>query len=230
MMHKKNIVWLASYPKSGNTWMRAILSALYNGKLNINNINIAQKFSSRYIVEKVSDINTRYLYDDEAKELQKEVFTYLSHHQKDLFIKIHDSYNSRYIPVTVTKCAIYIVRNPLDIAASLANHINKTIEEAINNLCNENYCFGKQENNLNISYDFRQYLSTWNNHVNSWVNTNDIPVLVIRYEDLLDDTFTEVKKYWHLPVQPILVMNLYKMLLNYAVLTTCKPKKKKRVL
>src|ERR1700755_1626042 len=92
---QKKIVWLASYPKSGNTWFRAFLTALLNeGDLDINQMKINGIFSSKQLFENFTDLEPAYLYHDEAKALQTEVFIHLEQFFKkdNLFIKIHDAY------------------------------------------------------------------------------------------------------------------------------------------
>src|SRR5258706_1512744 len=92
---QKKIIWLASYPKSGNTWFRAFLTALLgNGDLNINQMKTDGIFSSRGIFDDATDMDSTYLLDSEVKLLLPEVFTHvISQYEKDrLFVKIHDAY------------------------------------------------------------------------------------------------------------------------------------------
>ena len=71
----KKIVWLASYPKSGNTWFRAFLTALLNdGDLDINQMKTDGIFSSRFIFDNSTDLDSTYLYDEEVKNMLPEVF------------------------------------------------------------------------------------------------------------------------------------------------------------
>ena len=86
----QKIVWLASYPKSGNTWFRAFLTTLLNeGELDINEMKTDGIFSSRQILEAFTDLDSTYLYADEVKTLIPEVFVDLeSFYQKEnLFYK-----------------------------------------------------------------------------------------------------------------------------------------------
>src|ERR1700742_3075872 len=93
---QKKIVWLASYPKSGNTWFRTFLTALLNdGDLDINHIKTDGIFSSKETFENATDLDPAYLYDSEAKDLQTEVYRYLEQfsQKENMFVKIHDAYN-----------------------------------------------------------------------------------------------------------------------------------------
>ena len=129
------ILWLASYPKSGNTWMRAFLTAIHSGgDIHLNKLNTDGIFASRQIFDECSDIESEALYDDEAKTMVADVYRYYSQRRDKLnILKIHDAFSSdKYgipiVPSDVTHCAIYIIRNPLDIAGSLANHNNSSIQ------------------------------------------------------------------------------------------------------
>ena len=114
-------------------------------------------------------------------------------------IKVHDAfeYNAEgetIIPEDVTHCALYFIRNPLDIAGSLANHMHFSIQDAIAMLNNSQACMAGQEFNLNKNPQMRQHLSDWSSHVNSWTLKPSFPVCVIRYEDMLSDTFETFNK------------------------------------
>jgi len=195
------ILWLASYPKSGNTWFRAFLTALMNdGVIDINRMNSDGIFSSRDTFDLVTDISSRDLYDEEVKLMIADVYRYIAA-EEDLLniIKVHDYFGDDpegniLIPEDITHCAVYIIRNPLDIAGSLANHMNYSIQEAVDMLNNRNQFMASQQNNLNKYAQTRQYLSDWSSHVNSWTIKPSFPVIVIRYEDMLTNTFETFKK------------------------------------
>lgn len=198
----KKVIWLASYPKSGNTWFRAFLTALFgNGCLDINEMKRDAIFSSRDIFEHSTDLDSTWLYDEEVKLLQPEIFTEVSsHYKKDrLFIKIHDAYilnkaEKPIVPAEPTLCALYFIRNPLDIVASLANHNGSTIDEAIKLMNDTEGCFARQSRNRNTNNQFRQLMFDWSGHVKSWTDGLPFPVMVIRYEDMLLDTAKIFKK------------------------------------
>ncbi|MBW4890009.1 sulfotransferase domain-containing protein [Mucilaginibacter sp. HMF5004] len=202
MESDKKIVWLASYPKSGNTWFRAFITALLNnGEVDINNLATDGIFSSRRLFNEQTDLESNLLYDEEAKQMQGNVFNHIcaKAKQRHLFVKIHDAYtyNSDNLPVIPTQntlCAIYIIRNPLDIAGSLANHKDDTLDDSIDFMNNKQSVFGKQEDEVNTSLQFRQPLLDWSGHVNSWTAKLPFPVMVIRYEDMLADAFETFKQ------------------------------------
>jgi hypothetical protein len=207
----KKIVWLASYPKSGNTWFRAFLTALLgDGDLNINEMKTDGIFSSRGIFDGCTDMDSTYLYDSEVKNLLPDVFKYqASQYQKDkLFIKIHDAYmlNDNGLPIVPeepTLCALYFIRNPLDVAGSFASHNGGTIDEAIELMNNEKGSLARQSRSRNVNNQFKQLMLSWSGHVNSWSADLPFPVFVIRYEDMLADTkavFTRAVRFMKISV------------------------------
>lgn len=200
----KKIIWLASYPKSGNTWLRAFLSALMNkGAMEINKMNDHYIFSSRYLFDEITGINSCDLYDDEVKNMQPDVFRTLARSATGhLLIKIHDAFsyntnNNPIIPADVTHCAVYIIRNPLDIVASFANHNNITIDQAIYRMNNKMHAMAMQKDNHNTNINTRQLMYDWSGHVQSWGTLPSFPVYTIRYEDMIAapfETFAHIIK------------------------------------
>lgn len=186
------ILWLASYPKSGNTWFRAFLTALLNeGEVEINDMDTDGILSARGVFDVISDIDSRYLYDEEVKTLLPEVYRAKAAAWSQLsIVKVHDAfvYNNEgqpIMPEDVTHAAIYIIRNPLDVVASFANHNNSTIDEAITLMNNPKGKLAAQKGNLNINNQFTQLMYDWSGHVQSWMDKPAFPVHFVRYEDML---------------------------------------------
>ncbi len=193
-MIDRNIIWLASYPKSGNTWFRSFISALKSGKEpDLNALQTDGIYSSKYWVENILDLDASYLSDREMELYQREAIKYLNPKEEN-FIKIHDAYTFSSVdgqPLIYgrnIRIAIYILRNPLDVALSLANHLNKTVDVAINNfICNSDSAFlAKRGRWFN---QFKQPLGTWSQHVESWLKYPEFPVHFVRYEDLKEKPF-----------------------------------------
>ena len=190
---KGKVVWMASYPKSGNTWFRCFLSALLTGKVDINRINTDGIFSNRHLFDSVTDIDSRLLDEDEAKLRLSDVYRFhLKHSPKLEFTKVHDAYcydkyGNPIFPTDISHHVIYLVRNPLDIVASFANHNNSTKDNAIQLMNNSNGYLAKQKNGLNISNQLPQLMYDWSGHVRSWLDQTDIPVTMMRYEDTKKD-------------------------------------------
>ena len=202
LIESKKIVWLASYPKSGNTWFRAFLTALLNdGKVDINNMPTDGIFSSSKLFTDYTGLDPALLYQDEINALRSNVFNFMAEEspKAKLFNKIHDAYTftalgQPLIPTESTFRAIYFIRNPLDIVASFANHMNCSIDEAIILMNNPKASIKQPSSTANIYNQFNQILLDWSGHVNSWTGNLPFPVLVLRYEDMLNDTIPVFKK------------------------------------
>lgn len=193
MENNRNIVWIASYPKSGNTWFRVFLSNLLSSTknpININELDRTPIASSRYLFDKYSGIDSSDLTFDEINRFRPEVYRQISDESGDVvFLKVHDSWslnceNRPLFPKEITKAVIYIVRNPLDVAVSLSHHNGKEIESTIRimNDINYNLC----SNTRKLNNQLHQHLSSWSNHVSSWIEKSNLPVYIIRYEDMID--------------------------------------------
>ncbi len=206
------IVWLASYPKSGNTWFRAFLTALMNdGKVEINSLVTDGIFSDRRIFDFITELESRDLTDREVKMMIADVYRFLSNQADKLnIIKVHDAFETddsgfNIIPEDATSCAVYIIRNPLDIVGSLANHSVCSMQEATDMLNDKEFSLAKQTGNLNRNAQFRQHVSDWSSHVNSWTQKPGFPVKVIRYEDMLskpNETFSQVVEFMGIEATP----------------------------
>jgi len=187
---KGRIIWLASFPKSGNTWFRCFLSALIDQEVKINDLHTDGIFSSRRLFDITFDIDGRLLDEREIKNRMPRIIRhYASQSEKLLYCKIHDAYshNSKgepIIPDEVSDLAIYLIRNPLDVVASYANHMNCDIDKAIKSMNNDNGYLARQANGLNINNQFPQLMYSWSGHVKSWQDQKKIKVVTVRYEDM----------------------------------------------
>ena len=213
-MHK--IVWLASYPKSGNTWTRAILSNLMldPDNIDINALNTDGIASSRKWFDTSYLFNSALLTNNEADALRPKLYIYTANIVKRLlYVKTHDAaFNvnttaTPMFPAEATFGAVYIIRNPLDVVVSLDNHNAITIEEAVKCMNSTHYSLAHSWKRLNNQ--LRQKLGNWSEHVQSWVERTDgINLLIIRYEDLLYDginTVTKLAQFANLPANSKLI-------------------------
>jgi hypothetical protein len=193
------VVWLASYPKSGNTWMRTFLWSLQNkGPLNLNRINTGGIFSGKQVLEQSLDVNPDWLNPAEIDRFQRMAYR---HHfemiKQQRLVKIHDAYTiSEWdrlprIPVSPDHLVIYIVRNPIDVVPSFANHSSKDYDSIIEkSLNNPN---GGLSMKSGWGNQFAQPMGTWSMHVESWLDQTVAPVHLVRYEDMKSDPFTTFK-------------------------------------
>jgi len=184
-------VWLASFPKSGNTWFRSFLSALMYGQVDINQLKSDGHFSTIPLYSNLHDIDCRMLSSDEMfLQVPDSLRAYCENAQTLQFFKVHDAYrhNVAGIPIfpkDVTHKVFYLVRNPLDVAASYANHLGTTIDNAIKQMNNPN---GSLVPLADVGHhhttQLYQLMYDWSGHVQSWINQKELDVHLIRYEDM----------------------------------------------
>jgi len=195
------IIWLASYPKSGNTWFRVYLSNLLRDTeepVSINKLDRTPIASARNMFDEATGLSSAELTNDEIDNLRPDVYQSLSDEAKDyLYFKIHDAYTKlddgrNLIPTTATKAAIYFVRNPLDVATSFAHHSNLPYDKMIAAMGNSDYAFCSKSDKLHNQ--LRQKLLTWSGHVESWTTPKPFPVHVMKYEEMKTNTFETFKK------------------------------------
>ncbi len=191
MVDLHNIVWLASYPKSGNTWFRAFLTALLNpgsSDIDINNLYQTTIASSRQLFDEMTGVSSADLSPEEIESLRPRVYRQNALESEEvLYHKVHDAWTvlpegEPLFPEDVTKTVLYFIRNPLDVVVSFANHLNTGIDRTIGIMNNPEYAFCNRTDRL--YNQLQQKLLTWSGHVKSWADESGLPLLVIRYEDM----------------------------------------------
>ncbi len=189
-MKQPQIIWLASYPKSGNTWFRIFLTNLLEPEkapASINKLQSTPIASSRGMFDNATGLSAANLTFDEIDRIRPEVYQYLSDNANTtLFHKIHDAYSLNgagipLVPAPATKGVIYFIRNPLDVIVSYAAHMNKTPKETLAVMQTNAHGFCKKDTKLHNQ--LRQLLFSWSAHVESWEQSG-LPVKMIRYEDM----------------------------------------------
>ena len=187
-----NIVWLASYPKSGNTWMRAFLANLIANRaepLAPNELkNYADDEASPERFTELAGRPSHELSFEEIAELRPRVHALIAQRANATrLVKSHNmTGSSGGHPLhnwQVTAGAIYVVRNPLDVAVSMTHHFGLSVDQAIERLANENVA------TANDAMFVSQMLGSWSRHVTGWAEIAarlGPKVLALRYEDLLD--------------------------------------------
>ena len=203
----KSIVWLASYPKSGNTWTRMFLANyLLNARepLPINQVHrigFGDSISGAYWLAG----GRRYDPADRLGHLRlrDRVLRRFAGTGADMnFVKTHNTRQSvlgmELVPAKYTRSAIYILRHPLDVAVSYARHYGITPAEAARR-------FSRPDNGIaGDSKVVQQYLGDWSGHVRSWTEARDFPVHVMRYEDMKQaphDSFSEMLAFLGVPLE-----------------------------
>lgn len=185
----KSLLWLASYPKSGNTWMRAFLA---NYIFNPNQPFPLDHLSRVGISDASTSAHRRAAggpFDPadpkQVLSVRRRMLDLVDQNGADLnLVKTHNqrarAFGQELVPPHLTRGAIYILRDPRDMAISYASHHGLTLDEAIQRINRpDNATAGDQKN-------VPQFLGTWSAHVRGWTRVRGFPVLVVRYEDMLD--------------------------------------------
>lgn len=190
------IIWLASYPKSGNTWVRSILAALLyssDGAFNFDLIKKIPQFPKKEVFKDlVKDFSN-------FNEIKKNWITVQEKINSEEEIKLLKTHNGKY---TVEKdnftddqnslAVIYIVRDPRTLVKSISNHFTKSHYDASKfliapSLIGNGKSFEERKDGI------LTLLGKWNDHYRSWTkNKNNL--LLIKYEDLVNNPETELTK------------------------------------
>ena len=192
----KKIIWISSYPKSGNTWTRYFLSNYFFNKQKINSdfniLNKIDKFPPYKILQqllsedeiKESAYNiSKYWHDIQLEIIkEKDDFVFLKNHNALVSIEGRNLTEERF-----SLAFIYLVRDPRDIAVSYSN-FDKTlsIDKAIERMTSENlYCHVTKKFPLDV-----EILGSWKFNYYSWKSgVAEVPRIIIKYEDLIKNTF-----------------------------------------
>ncbi len=183
------IVWLASYPKSGNTWLRAFLHnyiAQPEAAYSINRLVDLSVSESNALFYRKYDARPASAYAiaevQQMRPLVHRDFTRL--HDDLVFVKTHNaSLTVHGVPLCTpefTQGAIYIVRDPRDVAVSYSHYTGRSVDRIIDFM-------GKaQAANRGTDAQVFEMLGSWSTHVDLWTRKRNPKLLVLRYEDLLE--------------------------------------------
>ncbi len=197
------LYWLVSYPKSGNTWIRSFLRALESPErdLDINQLEIGASAGLRSWIEVGSGLSL-----DECTECGIGLIRPLAYkfwHQqatRPYYHKVHDAYvfNDLAQPIFPADAAagvLYITRHPFDVAVSLANHNNSSLQQAVDLMCDDDHRIVRFNNRSNTQVE--QRLLNWSNHVASWLQSPH-HLRLVKYEDMQQkpqETFAGIAEF-----------------------------------
>ena len=205
---KRSIVWLASYPKSGNTWIRLFIANYITNSERAVSINELFRFGTGDVLARHYEAASGGTIDTTAIEatvqLRPKVLRGIVSNNADInLVKTHNrrgvAWGVDLIPPEYTRSAIYVMRNPLDMVLSYARHYGMTHEQAAHAICHSDNALAPDASNV------VQFLGSWSDHVASWNSKSRYPVLVLRYEDLLlqpEKEFARVIEHIGMTVEP----------------------------
>ena len=190
------IIWVASYPKSGNTWVRSIISSLVyteNGIFDFPSIKKIDQYPQRRFLEhftqdynNIHEIKKHWITSQERINLDNKIKFFKTHH---LNCKID---NYPFTNKECTRATIYIVRDPRNLIDSISNHFSKSIEESKKFLLTSKILSPGKEIELRGG-NVITYLGSWKEHYKFWTNDNE-NLLIIKYEDLVKNIHQEIDK------------------------------------
>lgn len=197
-----SFIWLASYPKSGNTWLRLLLANLLSGRreaMDINEIDLPHCSAIRHEdLEEMTQIDTSLLKSDEVDALRPLVSrVHAAEVDGVAYVKVHDAYRilangEPLLGRGLARAALYVLRDPRDVAVSYSFHNGTSIEQTISVLNSPRAVLAKGQKYYTAQVP--QLMRDWSSHVESWVDQKDVPVHVIRYEDMHARTVENLRK------------------------------------
>ena len=201
------VVWLAAYPKSGSTWLRAVLTNYLqdNGEpASIDALEGSRWPSVRSEFDESIGLDSSDLKPDEIERylprfrelIVEALFAARPGHEKagfhrrgPNFARTHEAYRvaggAARFPRGGTAGVVYLVRNPLDVAVSYAHHLQRSVGQVVVKMNNPNATEAGPA--FGIGPLLPNPLTTWSGHVSSWLEQTDLRMHVARYEDLLAD-------------------------------------------
>ena len=193
------IIWLASYPKSGNTWVRSLISSYYFSKDNfklsdlkkIPNFSVGDFIEDKELLKNNFDVAAQWL--NVQKTINKK-------YQKTLFFKTHNACvsikNNNFTDYNNSLGCIYIVRDPRNVITSYKNFEGRTYEEILNIMTNrETFLYSTKRFENKFGFKGFEFMGSWADHYNTWVkNKLNIPICLVKYENLVNDALGELER------------------------------------
>ena len=207
-----SVVWLASYPRSGNTWLRTVLTGYLlddDRPVPLDRLIGRPLPSVRESFHEQIGLDSSDLTPEEIQRLRplfherlaRELAAATVAKGAPAFVKVHDAClrtpeGTPLFPKPVTAGVVYLARNPLDVAVSFAHFMAESVDRVIGWMNRPDTCLSGFRDRIRQSLP--ELLSTWSGHVSSWLDQEDLPVHAARYEDLLADPragFGEIMRF-----------------------------------
>ena len=192
------IFWIASYPKSGNTWLRTLLSTYYYSSDGVYDEkllkNIDQFPTKKYLLDFeynkkiIGDTCKHWIRSQEKINIDKKL----------RFLKTHNAFgkvnNFDFTNSENSIGCLYIVRDPRNVFTSVKNHYELETDKAIKWMTNEKQFIYDVQNFDDVGFSDFQFISSWSLNYKSWKVQKKVPTKFIRYEDLSERTFFLLKE------------------------------------
>ena len=183
-------IWLASYPKSGNTLVRSLLSSYFFSKDGIYNFSLTKNIKQFPNIKLFEDLGIDITNEKEVIANYIRVQQSFNKKESTQFLKTH-SYlfnieNNAFTNLNNSLGVIYIVRDPRNVATSFANHSSMSVDESTNWIINE-WILGGNLNSFDYTEKTTLYSGTWASNYKSWKSfKSQGKYLLIKYEDLIN--------------------------------------------
>ena len=197
------IIWIASYPKSGNTWVRSFLSHYFfsNEKKfsfdtlkHIPNFNVSNFIQNKELIKNNLDMTKQWLPVQQYIKHKFKRNLFFKTHNANININGHDFTNS-----SVSSGCIYVVRDPRNVITSYKNFEDRSYDNMLKFLIDEkSFLFSDSTTQKKFGIKGIEVLCSWSSHYNSWIhNKQGIPICLIKYESLSIDPLREFKKIFN---------------------------------
>jgi hypothetical protein len=198
---KGRIILVASYPKSGNTWIRAVLEQLRRGPdwtFSINEMPAGfYGFTRRVLFDSISPVNASDLFFEEIENMMPSIYrTVVAEDPITHVIKVHDDLHRTpsgewLYPPDAIHSVIYVVRHPFDVALSFANHMNLPVEEAVRLMQDGDVASHITDD---LPLPLPQHVGSWTSNIASWIDNPPHRITLVRYEDMYERPVEEFSR------------------------------------